>query len=91
MGAAMNEEPITKAGQLPPNGTGRFVSVRSGDIHRRLGPAVPDRTFRRAPAGPADEGQVEGTGDARWRKLRGKGALAHGDVRLRRDRWGTTR
>lgn len=55
----------------------RFPDSLSKDIHRRVGPEIPDRTFRRALAGLIKEGQVEGTGQTRWRKYRLQSSLGH--------------
>jgi ATP-dependent DNA helicase RecG len=38
----------------------RFPDSLSKDIHRRVGPEIPDRTFRRALAAIVEDGQVEG-------------------------------
>lgn len=48
----------------------RFPDSLSKDIHRRVGPEIPDRTFRRALEALAESGQVQGAGETRWRKYR---------------------
>lgn len=48
----------------------RFPGSASGDIHRRVGPEVPERTFRRALETLVDAGQVEPSGKGRWRTYR---------------------
>jgi ATP-dependent DNA helicase RecG len=55
----------------------RFPDSLSKDIHRRVGPEIPDRTFRRALAALVEDGQTEGTGETRWRKYR-LSSLGHG-------------
>lgn len=56
----------------------RFPDSLSKDIHRRVGPEIPDRTFRRALAALVEDGQAEATGETRWRKYRLTGSLGHG-------------
>ena len=55
----------------------RFPDSLSKDIHRRVGPEIPDRTFRRALEALVEEGQIRGTGETRWRKYRLKDSLGH--------------
>lgn len=40
------------------------------EIHRRVGPEIPERTFRRTLQDLVDAGQVEATGEKRWRTYR---------------------
>jgi ATP-dependent DNA helicase RecG len=40
------------------------------EIHRRVGPEIPERTFRRMLQDLVDAGQVEATGEKRWRTYR---------------------
>jgi ATP-dependent DNA helicase RecG len=55
----------------------RFPHSLSKDIHRRVGPESPGRTFRRALAALVESGKVQGTGETRWRKYRLTGSLVH--------------
>lgn len=48
----------------------RFPDSVSKDIHRRVGPEIPERTFRRALEFLVDSGQVAKSGETRWRKYR---------------------
>ncbi len=57
---------------------GRSVP-RTKDIHRRVGPEIPDRSLRRALEALVDDGQLVGTGETRWRKYRLKGSLGDGE------------
>lgn len=43
-----------------------------------LWPEIPDRTFRRALETLVQSGQVQGTGETRWRKYR-LASLGHGE------------
>jgi ATP-dependent DNA helicase RecG len=54
----------------------RFPDSLSKDIHRRVGPEIPDRTFRRALETLVESGQVQGTGETRWRRYRSS-SLGH--------------
>jgi ATP-dependent DNA helicase RecG len=57
----------------------RFPDSLSKDIHRRVGPEIPDRTFRRSLQALVDAGQVQGIGETRWRKYRLQDSLGHGE------------
>jgi ATP-dependent DNA helicase RecG len=54
-----------------------FPDSFSKDIHRRVGPEIPDRTFRRALEALVQSGQVQATGETRWRRYR-PAPLGHG-------------
>lgn len=56
----------------------RFPDSAKGDIRRRVGPEIPDRTFRRALEDLVAGGQVEATGETRARTYRVKGSSGHG-------------
>lgn len=56
----------------------RFPDSAKGDILRRVGPEIPDRTFRRALEELAESGEVVATGEKRWRRYRLKGSIGHG-------------
>jgi ATP-dependent DNA helicase RecG len=43
------------------------------EIHRRVGPEIPERTFRRTLQELVDTGLVEATGEKRWRTYRQRG------------------
>lgn len=55
----------------------RFPDSLSRDIHRRVGPEIPDRTFRRTLQKLVEDGLVDATGETRWRKYRLKDSLGH--------------
>lgn len=55
----------------------RFPDSFSKDIHLRVGPEIPDRTFRRALEALVHSGQVQAEGETRWRKYR-LASLGHG-------------
>lgn len=57
----------------------RFPDSAKGDIRRRVGPEIPDRTFRRALEDLVAGGQVEATGETRARTYRVKGSSGHGE------------
>jgi len=48
----------------------RFPDSAKGDILRRVGPEIPDRTFRRALEELVESGKVLATGEKRWRRYR---------------------
>jgi ATP-dependent DNA helicase RecG len=56
----------------------RFPGSAKGDIRRRVGPEIPERTFRRALEHLVANGQVEATGETRARTYRVKGPSGHG-------------
>ena len=56
----------------------RFPNSAKGDIRRRVGPEIPERTFRRALEELVSDGQVEATGETRARTYRAKGTSGHG-------------
>lgn len=56
----------------------RFPNSGRSDIHRRVGPEIPERTFRRAVEGLVEAGQLEAAGANRWRTYRVKGSIGHG-------------
>ena len=55
----------------------RFPDSAKGDILRRVGPEIPDRTFRRALEELVESGEVLATGEKRWRRYRLKGSIGH--------------
>ena len=48
----------------------RFPDSAKGDIHRRVGPEIPERTFRRALDDLVASGRVVATGETRARRFR---------------------
>jgi ATP-dependent DNA helicase RecG len=59
---------------------GRFPDSSKADIWRRVGPEIPERTFRRALEGLVASGRVVATGETRARKFNLKpGVSGHGD------------
>jgi len=61
----------------------RFPDSSATDIHRRVGPEIPERTFRRALDALVTDDRVLTAGETRWRRYRLNPALGHGgdDVR----------
>jgi ATP-dependent DNA helicase RecG len=57
----------------------RFPDSSAKDIRRRVGPEVPERTFRRALEGLVGGRHVLGTGERRWRRYHLGRSLGHGD------------
>lgn len=57
----------------------RFPDSLARDVHRRVGPEIPERTFRRALETLIAGHRVLGTGETRWRKYRLDPALGHED------------
>lgn len=58
----------------------RFPDSSIGDIRRRIGAEIPDRTVRRALESLVAEGQAITTGgEKRWRTYRLKPDIGHGD------------
>ena len=55
----------------------RFPNSAKGDILRRLGSEIPDRTFRRALEELVASGAVVATGEKRWRRYRLKNSIGH--------------
>lgn len=55
----------------------RFPDSAKGDILRRVGPEIPDRTFRRALEELVGSGEVIATGEKRWRTYWLKGSIGH--------------
>ncbi len=56
----------------------RFPDSAKGDILRRVGPEIPERTFRRALEELVESGDVVATGEKRWRRYRLKGSIGQG-------------
>jgi ATP-dependent DNA helicase RecG len=56
----------------------RFPDSAKGDILRRVGPEIPERTFRRALEELVKSGDLVATGEKRWRRYRLKGSIGHG-------------
>ena len=48
----------------------RYPGSSKRDVHRRVGPEIPERSFRRALQELVLAGQVEATGEKRWRTYR---------------------
>lgn len=46
----------------------RYPGSAASEIHRRVGPEIPDRTFRRALRELLNEGRITATGERRWRR-----------------------
>jgi ATP-dependent DNA helicase RecG len=55
----------------------RFPNSAKSDIHRRVGPEIPERTFRRAIETLVESGQVATKGEKRWRTYCVKDAIGH--------------
>lgn len=49
---------------------GRYPESSSAQVHARVGPEIPERSFRRALEELVEQGQVSYTGDRRWRRYR---------------------
>jgi ATP-dependent DNA helicase RecG len=56
----------------------RFPDSAKGDILRRVGPEIPERTFRRSLEELVQTGKVVATGDKRWRRYRLKASIGQG-------------
>lgn len=56
----------------------RFPDSSKSDIWRRVGPEIPERTFRRAIEKLVEAGEVVTEGEKRWRRYRLKGSIGHG-------------
>jgi ATP-dependent DNA helicase RecG len=56
----------------------RFPESSKSDVWRRVGPEIPERTFRRALEQLVDSGEVVTTGEKRWRRYRLKDSIGHG-------------
>jgi ATP-dependent DNA helicase RecG len=48
----------------------RYPESPAKDVHRRVGPEIPERTFRRALQSLVEDRHVVGTGETRWRTYR---------------------
>lgn len=59
----------------------RFPDSSAGDIHRRVAPEVPIRTFSRTLQRLVKDELVEAEGTRRWRKYRAVGAIGHKSTR----------
>jgi ATP-dependent DNA helicase RecG len=57
----------------------RFPDSPKGDIQRRVGPEIPERTFRRALEELVASRQVVATGERRWRTYRISGSIGQDD------------
>jgi ATP-dependent DNA helicase RecG len=55
----------------------RFPDSAKGDILRRVGPEIPERTFRRALEELVESGEIVATGEKRWRRYRLKDSIGH--------------
>jgi ATP-dependent DNA helicase RecG len=56
----------------------RYPGSAKREVHRRVGPEIPDRTFRRALHDLVIAGDVEATGEKRWRTYRIRQSIGHG-------------
>jgi ATP-dependent DNA helicase RecG len=56
----------------------RYPGSAKREIHRRVGAEIPERTFLRALQELVIAGQVEATGEKRWRKYRLQKSIGHG-------------
>lgn len=56
----------------------RFPNSSAKEVHRRVGPEIPERTFRRALEALISAGEVEGMGETRWRTYRVSDSLGQG-------------
>lgn len=54
---------------------GRYPDSSSAQVHARVGPEIPERSFRRAMEELVEQGQVSYTGDRRWRRYRGVSSI----------------
>lgn len=57
----------------------RFPDSAKSEILRRVGPEIPERTFRRALGELVESGEVVATKEKRWRKYRLAGSIGHGE------------
>jgi len=55
----------------------RFPDSSKSDVWRRVGPEIPERTFRRALEELVESGDVVTAGEKRWRRYRLKGSIGH--------------
>lgn len=55
----------------------RFPNSSASDIHRRVGPEIPTRTFRRTLQDLVGEERVRATGETRWRRYGVNPPLGH--------------
>lgn len=55
----------------------RYPDSASSEVHQRVGPEIPPRTFSRALRELADEAQVEAHGKGRWTRYRAAPAIRH--------------
>lgn len=58
----------------------RFPDSAKGDILRRVGPEIPERTFRRALEDLVESGDVRANGEKRWRRYRLKSSIGHDEI-----------
>ncbi len=58
---------------------GRYPGSAASEIRRRVGPEIPERTFRRALKRLLEEGQIKAEGERRWRRYRPDTAIGQGD------------
>lgn len=56
----------------------RYPDSASSEVHQRVGPEIPPRTFSRALKELVDETQVEAHGKGRWTRYRVAPAIRHG-------------
>jgi ATP-dependent DNA helicase RecG len=53
----------------------RFPNSSKGEVHRRVGPEIPERTLRRTLEGLVESGDVVTVGEKRWRRYRLKDSI----------------
>ncbi|TNF24071.1 MAG: ATP-dependent DNA helicase [Deltaproteobacteria bacterium] len=58
---------------------GRYPGSASSEIHRRVGPEIPVRTFRRALNELLSDGEIRAVGERRWRRYHPGSAIGHED------------
>ena len=56
-----------------------YSDLASSDIHRRVGPEIPDRTFRRALQYLVNKGRLTAVGERRWRRYHLSDPIGQGE------------
>lgn len=59
---------------------GRYPGSASSEIHRRVGPEIPVRTFRRALNELLSDGEIRAVGERRWRRYHPGSTIGHEDA-----------
>ncbi|MBN1458414.1 MAG: putative DNA binding domain-containing protein [Armatimonadetes bacterium] len=57
----------------------RYPGSSSSEIHSRVGPEIPTRTFLRTLTDLLDDGQIEAKGERRWRRYSPASSIGQGD------------